>query len=187
MTSLFFYSITQIIFGLSDDVNILILARLVAGILAGGFIIAYTSYVTIVAPDGQKVRYLGYLGIATSIGAAFGLLIGGYIGTFGYMYDIYLQISVALFCIFYIYFFLPEKKTKVHQENDQQSILSSFKYLNKIGIIILIEFLVTVGIFIVITTIPLYTTEVLNLSSLAVGSYSAMYPLGSIFSGFLVG
>ena len=76
------YGIAQIWFAFATTEFMIICARLFAGAFVGGIYVSFLTYVVNVAKPEDQPRYLTYSATITSVGGAFGYLIGGVLGEF---------------------------------------------------------------------------------------------------------
>ncbi|MBQ7802017.1 MAG: MFS transporter [Oscillospiraceae bacterium] len=74
------YGVAQIWFAFATTEAMIICARLFAGAFVGGIYVSFLTYVVNVAKDEDQPRYLTYSATITSVGGAFGYLIGGVLG-----------------------------------------------------------------------------------------------------------
>lgn len=76
------YGVAQIWFAYATTEVMIICARLFAGAFVGGIQVSFLTYVVNVASSEDQPRYLTYSATITSVGGAFGYLIGGVLGEF---------------------------------------------------------------------------------------------------------
>ena len=76
------YGVAQIWFAYSTTEAMIICARLFAGAFVGGIQVSFLTYVVNVAKPDDQPRYLTWSATITSVGGAFGYLIGGVLGEF---------------------------------------------------------------------------------------------------------
>ena len=74
------YGLAQIIFGLAQNEMTIYIARLLAGVFAGGFQVGLMSYIINEAKVEDQARYITISSVIISVGAAAGYFIGGKIG-----------------------------------------------------------------------------------------------------------
>ncbi len=75
------YGVGQMLFGISTTEWQFILARLFAGVFAGGALISILTYIINVSPDNQRSYNLTVTATLQAVFSAFGYLIGGVLGT----------------------------------------------------------------------------------------------------------
>ncbi len=109
------FGTSSAICGLSDSINMLIMARVIQGL--GGAMIMATgpALLTTSFPGGQRGRALGMLATATYIGLTIGPPLGGFIiSTLGWRWTFFINIPVVLIVLVMGVFFLPQtQKTSV--------------------------------------------------------------------------
>ena len=76
------YGVAQIWFAFATTEAMIICARLFAGAFVGGIQVSFLTYVVNVAKPDDQPRYLTWSATITSVGGAFGYLIGGVMGEF---------------------------------------------------------------------------------------------------------
>lgn len=76
------YGVAQVWFAYAATEPMIICARLFAGAFVGGIYVSFLTYVVNVARPEDQPRYLTYSATITSVGGAFGYLIGGLLGEF---------------------------------------------------------------------------------------------------------
>ncbi|MBQ9148309.1 MAG: MFS transporter [Oscillospiraceae bacterium] len=76
------YGVAQIWFAYATTEAMIISARLFAGAFVGGIHVSFLTYVVNVAKAEDQAKYLTYSATITSVGGAFGYLIGGFLGEF---------------------------------------------------------------------------------------------------------
>lgn len=74
------YGVAQIWFAYSTTEVMIICARLFAGAFVGGIYVSFLTYVVNVAKEEDQPKYLTWSATITSVGGAFGYLIGGVLG-----------------------------------------------------------------------------------------------------------
>lgn len=74
------YGVAQIWFAYSTTEVTIICARLFAGAFVGGIYVSFLTYVVNVAKEEDQPKYLTWSATITSVGGAFGYLIGGVLG-----------------------------------------------------------------------------------------------------------
>ena len=74
------YGIAQVWFAFSTTEAMIICARLFAGAFVGGILVSFLTYVVNVADEKDQPKFLTWSATITSVGGAFGYLIGGLMG-----------------------------------------------------------------------------------------------------------
>ena len=74
------YGIAQVWFALATTEAMIICARLFAGAFVGGIYVSFLTYVVNVAEEKDQPKFLTWSATITSVGGAFGYLIGGLLG-----------------------------------------------------------------------------------------------------------
>lgn len=76
------YGIAQVWFAYATTELMIILARMFAGLFTGGIFVSFLTYVVNVAKPEDQAKYLTYSATIQSVAAAFGYMIGGFIGEY---------------------------------------------------------------------------------------------------------
>lgn len=183
-----FYLIFQLIFGITNNPFIMIIARFFAGICVGGMIISFTTYISVVVEKKQKIKYLGYLTVAVVTGSIAGQMIGGIIGLTGYLNVFYMQAIFISIIIVIIIIFLTERKTNSQKENNENTKFNPGKYFKKEIIwILIIETIFVIGWSIYTTTLPYYASNIVGLESDKIGIINSLLKVGGLISALMVG
>ena len=74
------YGLAQMLFAFSTTESMIICARLLAGAFVGGIQVSFLTYVVNAATEKDQPRFLTWSATITSVGGAFGYLMGGLMG-----------------------------------------------------------------------------------------------------------
>ena len=109
-------AVGYLILGLSGNLPLLFLSRIIDGITGGNISIAQ-AYIADVTTKENRARGMGIIGAAFGLGFIFGPAIGGFLSKFSYSAPAYFATVVSLLSVFATVFFLKEtvdeKKAKV--------------------------------------------------------------------------
>ena len=182
--------------------------------LFGGFVPIGLSVVTMVTPEEETSRMLGYFQAALVMGIMFGPLLGGLVAdTFGYRMPFLFFGVLSVLCLIGTRLYMPDIRIKT--EEKKESAWKELKYfagIPLIRIMIILQFLCNFGITGIGPVLPLYIRDMIGgnsdmiativgiiiflaggvsaLCSLSVGNVTAHVPMkklliGSIFfAGF---
>ncbi len=76
------YGIAQVWFAYATTEFMIVCARMFAGLFTGGIFVSFLTYVVNAARPEDQAKYLTYSATIQSVAAAFGYMIGGFIGEF---------------------------------------------------------------------------------------------------------
>ena len=107
------YGVAQIWFAYATSELMIICARLFAGAFVGGIYVSFLTYVVNVADAQDQPRYLTYSATITSVGGAFGYLIGGVLGEFSIKGTFLFQAATLIATgVFFYAVSLPDSREK---------------------------------------------------------------------------
>jgi DHA1 family tetracycline resistance protein-like MFS transporter len=150
-----------IILGFATTLWMVFAGRILDGI-TGGNISTAQAYIADVTTPENRARGMGMIGAAFGIGFVLGPAIGGILSPYGLAVPFYFAAGVAFVNAAALYFVLPEtvKKGEHHTaEETSGRVETLLKYLRdpRLGLLILIYFLVTVAFSILTTSFIIYT------------------------------
>ncbi len=76
------YAFSQLLFMVSGSVEMVLISRLVSGLFAGGFSVCCMIYLAEITDKSNRAKYTMYYVAFSSVSAASGYLLGGFIGDF---------------------------------------------------------------------------------------------------------
>ena len=99
------YGLAQMWFALATTESMIICARLLAGAFVGGIQVSFLTYVVNAATEKDQPRFLTWSATITSVGGAFGYLLGGLMGEWSIRGTFLVQAAtlVATGIVFYIF------------------------------------------------------------------------------------
>ena len=134
------YGLSAIIFSLAKSWHLVVLGRFIGGLTVSATQVGSMAYLTSMrgATSEEKSKLLVMHASLTSIGGAFGFLIGGLIGDINLYYSFYSQAGVLLVLALTTFFFIREhegfekssEKLTVRDVNPFTSIIDSSKLVN---------------------------------------------------------
>lgn len=159
-------AIGYLILGLSGNLPLLFLSRIIDGITGGNISIAQ-AYIADVTTKENRARGMGIIGAAFGLGFIFGPAIGGSLSKFSYSAPAYFATAVSLLTVLTTIFFLKETinekeakkspKTKLNLKEFQR-ILSIYP----IGILIITFFVINLASSIQQGNFALWTEKTFN-------------------------
>lgn len=106
MISAIGYGFAQILFGFSTQEWTIYIARLLAGVFAGGFQVGLMSYIITEAEYEEQARYITISSVLISVGAAAGYYFGGLIGDISIPLTFISQMTLSVLVGLLFYFVL---------------------------------------------------------------------------------
>ncbi|WP_315080081.1 MFS transporter [uncultured Clostridium sp.] len=168
------YGISQIGFGFSKNIILILIFRSLAGAFAASYITVSMAYITDITSKKNRIKYLSYYSAFGSIGSSLGSLMGGIIGSGKYKVTFLFQFAVCLIITILINLFIGEsirppslnvnKKLKICEG---EKIKINFKSI--LGIMIIAVALVSFATTSYNSTINYYLEAVLNLPPSIIG------------------
>lgn len=132
------YGIAQVWFAFATTEFMIICARMFAGLFTGGIFVSFLTYVVNVSKPEDQAKYLTYSATIQSVAAAFGYMIGGFIGEYSVKATFLVQ-SVTLFVVAVLFYVVcqPDAPSNVKLEpkklakeaNPFQAFLDSRKFM----------------------------------------------------------
>lgn len=123
-------TISFIILGLSNQLWMLYLSRIVDGLLGSNATIAQ-AYIGDITDKKDRSKAFGITGVAFGIGFMIGPAIGGWLSRFGYSVPAFLAAAISLSSIILTYLFLPETVEKSGQTKSFSVQIIDFKRLTR--------------------------------------------------------
>jgi MFS transporter, DHA1 family, tetracycline resistance protein len=150
-----------IVLGFATTLWMVFAGRILDGI-TGGNISTAQAYIADVTTPENRARGMGMIGAAFGIGFVLGPAIGGILSPYGLAVPFYFAAGMAFVNAAALYFVLPEtvKKGEHHTAEEASGRVETLlKYLRdpRLGLLILIYFLVTVAFSILTTSFIIYT------------------------------
>ncbi|HEV7643052.1 MAG TPA: MFS transporter [Pyrinomonadaceae bacterium] len=151
-----------LVLGFATTMWMVFAGRILDGI-TGGNISTAQAYIADVTTPENRARGMGMIGAAFGIGFVLGPAIGGILSPFGLAVPFYFAAGLAFLNATALYFVLPEtvKKGEHKAEESSGRFNTLLKYLRdpRLGLLILIYFLVTVAFSILTTAFIIYTAH----------------------------
>ncbi len=132
------YGVAQIWFAYATTELMIILARMFAGLFTGGIFVSFLTYIVNASKPEDQAKYLTYSATIQSVAAAFGYMIGGFIGEFSVRATFLVQ-TATLFGVAVMFFVVCEPdapagneisvKKLAKEANPFQAFLDSRKFM----------------------------------------------------------
>jgi DHA1 family tetracycline resistance protein-like MFS transporter len=181
-----------LILGFATTLWLVFLGRILDGV-TGGNISTAQAYIADVTTPENRAKGMGMIGAAFGIGFVLGPAIGGILSPFGLAVPFYFAAGLAFVNATVLYFVLPETVKKGEHSAEKVSegrFTVLFRYLRdpRLGMLILIYFLITVSFSIMTTAFIIYTAYRFGYTPRQNGFLFAFIGiLGAIVQGALMG
>lgn len=110
VVSLFFYGVSQLMFGLSTTAGQIMFARLFGGFFIGGLHVSQLVYIVNNSSEEDKGQYMVKNATMQILFGTIGYLVGGVIGDYNVLYSFYLQFVGLILSALYVAFFIADGK-----------------------------------------------------------------------------
>lgn len=187
---LFLTAISYVMFGMAHSLEMLFLSRLLGGV-GGANISAAQAYISDVTLPEERARGMGLIGAAFGLGFVFGPFIGGALVGYGYSVPGYAAAALSAIALVTALIALPEslKKEEQHAPTaifDFSLMIEALKR-PKIGMLLVLFFLITFGYANIYATFPLISTREFGFSEREVGYlFGFIGIIGAITQGGLI-
>ncbi|MBI5647384.1 MAG: MFS transporter [Ignavibacteriae bacterium] len=188
---LVFTVIGYVLFGLAGSLFMLFASRMLAGI-GGSNISAAQAYIADVTPVHERAKGMGLIGAAFGLGFVFGPVIGGLLSVYGYEIPGLAAAGLSFIALLLTLTILPEPTvhsadtTRVSMAFNVQALREAVSR-PKVGVLLLLFFLVTFGYANIYATFPILTTREFGYSDHEVGYlFGYLGIVGAITQGGLI-
>lgn len=155
---MFLFGISELIFGLGEQVWVLFLSRILGGVSAAFIMPAVTAFIADITTMKERPRALGYLSAAINTGFIIGPGIGGFLADIGTRVPFYFAAGLGIFAGIFSILMLKEPERTV-ETNSSKEVPGKKGYHKLFTIIYLIPFLIILS------------------SSLGLSTFESMYSL----------
>jgi DHA1 family tetracycline resistance protein-like MFS transporter len=181
-----------LLFALANSFFMLLLSRIIAGLATEiGVAQAYISDVT---SEKERTKWMGRMGAAHGAGFIIGPALGGFLSTYGFPAAGFTAAAIALLNLVFAFFFLPESKTTIKDEEESEASSSRFSgiisALSKpmMSSLLAIQFIMSLAFAAFPVIMPLLAISQFGLSSSTMSFFFIYVGLIQIvFQGFIVG
>ncbi len=152
--SLFFYGVSQLMFGFSTTAFSIMAARLLGGFFVGGLYVSQLVYIVNNSSEEEKGQAMVNNSTMQIVFGTIGFLLGGVIGDISIMYAFYFQFAGLMVSVLFVILFVGEREIKPSEStislndiNPLTSLSSSTdtsKYLRNIFIVSILASTATV-------------------------------------------
>lgn len=124
------FGISFIIFGLSTQLWMLFISRIVGGALSAGLFPASLALIADVAEPGERGKIMGWMGAASGLGIIIGPAICGVFVPFGMSAPFFVAGAIAIVTVLALYTVMPESRSvTIDMHAQKTSLLGSFMAL----------------------------------------------------------
>jgi multidrug resistance protein len=184
--------ISFLLFALADSFFMLLLSRIIAGLATEiGVAQAYISDVT---SEKERTKWMGRMGAAHGAGFIIGPALGGFLSTYGFPAAGFVAAAIALLNLVFAFFFLPESKTTLNDEEESEASSSRFNGIMSVfskplmSSLLTIQFIMSLAFAAFPVIMPLLAISQFGLSSSTMSFFFIYVGLIQIvFQGFIVG
>lgn len=158
------FALSQLLFGLADQMWLLYVSRLLSGIGAALLTPAMMAYVADITLEEERGKGLGLFSASMSLGVVIGPGIGGFLADYGLRVPFYVSTAIAGVSVLLSLLFLPETQSREakqlartaerKRENLFKQLLSSFRA--PYFVLLLLVFMLTFGLMNFEAVISLY-------------------------------
>ncbi|MGL4338370.1 MAG: MFS transporter [Turicibacter sp.] len=186
------YGFTQLGFGLSTQIPVILFFRLLGGALSVSYVAIIMAVISDLSKQNNRVKSLSFLAATTSLGSAIGSIMGGLIGNSNYQYPFVTQFVVCLILAAALYFLTHESLDHKKEGNVKISLNHlSFKkgtidFHSLLGSMILTVALISLTTTAYNSTIGYYVESVLQLPTQLNGLFLSVLPFSAVFINFFV-
>lgn len=165
------FGLSFIIFGLSTQLWMLFVSRIVGGALSAGIFPASFALIADISEPGERGKIMGWMGAASGLGIIFGPAICGVFVPFGMSVPFFVAGAIALVTVAALYVVMPESRAvTIDMHVQKTSIKDSFKaivtYLRTpIGIFLLLTMLINFALACYDGTFSYFLMDRFHLSS----------------------
>ena len=173
--------------GMSGELWMLFVARVVGGTLSSANMPTAMAYVADITTPENRSKGMGVIGAATGLGFVFGPAIGGVFSKISLSLPFYVAGVLSIMTFVIVWIFLKESLTKEHaQSKERASMWESFKGAQ--SILFILQLFVSLSLAGLEATFAYFAAEKAGLGSLELGYIFMIMGLASAFvQGGLVG
>lgn len=181
------YGTAQLIFGFTQSVPVMFLARIMAGFASGGTYAVAFGYVSQISKKEEKAKNIAKVSSATIVGGAIGQKAGGMIALMDTRYPFAFQFVCGAAVSIIIIFFMRELKKDRPEIKAKKDLnpLSTFRYIGELDrtskFFCLVIFLTGVGIYSYGSALNYFLKFHLKVSADAIGTYVMFASLTAFF------
>lgn len=166
--------IGQLGFGLSTNIWVALIFRVITGSVAGGMMSTVTVYLTDVSEEKSLNRNLAINSALMGFGTTLGYLLGGYIGDTNYQITFFTQASLITILPIYASLLLIKTEYEVSEKRTSFNLEILNKYKKTILYkIMIVSFLTSFGYVSYNNNITMYLSKYLDFSPILIGYYMA--------------
>ena len=159
-------AVGYLILGLSNNLPLLFLARIIDGITGGNISIAQ-AYIADITTKENRAKGMGVIGAAFGLGFIFGPAIGGFLAKYSYSYPGYFAMIVSLITVALTIFTLPETVNSEERKNEPKAQITLREFwkiasASNIQYLIIVFFMINSAFSLMQGTFALWTQKRFN-------------------------
>lgn len=188
MTGLAGYGVSMALFGLSQSIPHLFIARSLAGVLSAATLPTAMAVIADTTTEDERAKGMGILGAAFGLGAIFGPFLGGILGDISIRLPFFVTAGLSLVTLLFVWQVLPETLPPEKRAGEQERVSRLKAFQPDTMFLYGIAFLVTFSLAGLETAFPFLAYDRLGATTRTVGYiFAVMGVAGSIVQGGLIG
>lgn len=181
-TALLGLSFSFLLFGLSDSLTWLFIARILQGVFSGAAYPVAQAYVADVTSKDGRIKGMGNLGASLAAGFIFGPGIGGTLSAVHFSFPFFVAAGLAALNFISVLVFLPESLTKKAEKLMIKEGFFNIRHMyhglkGELGSFFILVFLWSFALTNNEVAVPLFGSERLNLSASTIGYFFSIQGL----------
>ncbi|UFJ39372.1 MFS transporter [Brevibacillus humidisoli] len=190
VTGLIGFSITFVLFGLSDTYGEMLLYRILGGIVSAAAIPTVTAMVADLFPPDERAKGMGVIGAGVGLSFVFGPVIGGLLGDINASYPFFAAAGVAFLTMLFVLAMLPESLPRDNRagRGGQRWINPLSAMSGRLALLYNLLFIVSFSFAGLEATFALYIGHLFGMTSKDLGyMFLVMGIIAAIVQGGLIG
>ncbi len=188
-------SVSFLVFGLSQNLELLFISRILSGIFTAATLPTVQAYIADLTAEKDRARGFGFINMAFGLGFIFGPAIGGLLSSNGFLFPALVASGLSFVNFLGALIWLPESHTSekrvkgIHKRKilDVKELTLTIKH-PEVGTLILVFAIVSFGFSALEATYALYGERIAGLTAQSIGIIFAMVgTIVIIIQGGLIG
>ncbi|WP_088225713.1 MFS transporter [Desulfosporosinus sp. FKB] len=114
------YGVTFLMFGMVNNLYLLIVLRALAGIVSSATLPTAMAYLADITEGADRAKGMGMIGAAMGMGMIFGPALGGFLGEYSFSLPFFVAGGLALLLLPFTWFFLPESLKEMNKSSGRK-------------------------------------------------------------------
>lgn len=176
------YGMTFILFGLIQQLWLLILIRALSGIVSSATLPTTMAYIADCTDGSERAKYMGFMGAASGMGMIVGPALGGVLSSISYQFSFIVAGMLSLIIIPFALKWLPESLAKEHRQIHAQKVrrLSLAAFKDALIIIYLFNFIAYFSLSVFETTFAYLGNHAVGMTAQDMGFVFVLIGLVSV-------